>query len=69
MDENSIASLSLVDAVIHQGRNLKLRPSQTKMEPTSSQELTHGSADESRVGEQSSKRRDSSGKIMRDVLH
>ena len=64
LDENTIASLSLVDAVIHQGRNLKLRPSQTKVEPTSSQEVTHGSADEGRIGEQASKRGDLSGKVV-----
>lgn len=58
LDEKDIASLSLVDAVIHHGSNLKLRPSHTKVEPTSSQNSLQGG--EGRAGEPASKG-DSSG--------
>lgn len=55
LDEKDIACLSLVDAVIHNS-HLKLRPSQTKVEPTSSQSVVQGNLnDGSRVGEQASK--------------
>lgn len=67
LDEKDIASLSLVDAVVHHGSHLKLRPSQTKVEPTSSQSVAPGALGEGgvRVGEQGSK---SSGDAM-DVDH
>lgn len=55
LDEKDIASLSLVDAVIHHGSNLKLRPSQTKVETTSSQNVVQGTPGGEGAGEQPSK--------------
>lgn len=61
MDEKDIACLSLVDAAIHNSTHLKLRPSQTKVEPTSSQSVVQGNLndgglnDGGRVDEQASK--------------
>ena len=54
LDEKDVVSLSLVDAVIHHTSNLKLRPSQTKVEPTSSQSVAQGT-DSDRAGEQAPK--------------
>ena len=48
-----MASLSLVDAVIQHSTNLKFRPSQTRVESTSSQNVAPGEG--GRAGVQASK--------------
>ena len=61
MDEKDVASLSLIDAVVHHA-SLAQRPSQTKVEPSDSQQ-TSSDGDRTTEGESEAKnKRDNAGR-------